>query len=520
MKLRNTLYFIILLCNNTIFAQDTHYWTNQFGPRGSILGNAIIGGVKDNSSIFYNPGYLALVDSNNISISASIYQYDMLKIKDGAGKGFDLKSNQSQILPSLVSGTYQFKNLSNHKFGYTILTKNQTGIKTSSRIDRELNVIADYNNMGNEEFIGQFGLKTTLNEQWFGGCYSYKFTEHFSIGFTAFAAYRNQTMEYSYTSKVILPTESDYGIYITPLVAYSDIQSVEMSTVRGIGKIGLALGNERIDFGLTITTPSLPIYGSTTIQRDELFSNMNLDDKNFTEYTENTPNYTQFILAADSFRFDLNLNTFAVNGRQSSAQDKIETVYKSPLSIAAGIVFKSKSLDENSKPKRKFFFSFEYFNSINPYYLVKPQERGVIRPLKDNYNYTTIDFMGIMEAPINILNIAIGYERSINKKINLLASFRTNNSFANVNKDYTDMAISQSFWNLWHYSLGAIYKKERSDISIGISYCDGFGQMQPYVVMTNPSEKNFLQGNDYITTSLFRSFSFSIGYNYYLKSAN
>jgi hypothetical protein len=101
-----------------------------------------------------------------------------------------------------------------------------------------------------------------------------------------------------------------------------------------------------------------------------------------------------------------------------------------------------------------------------------------------------------------------------------LASFRTNNSFANVNKAYTDMAISQSFWNLWHYSLGAIYKKERSDISIGISYCDGFGQMQPYVVMTNPSEKNFLQGNDYITTSLFRSFSFSIGYNYYLKSAN
>jgi hypothetical protein len=79
-----------------------------------------------------------LVDTNNISISASIYQYDMLNIKDGAGKGFDLKSNQTQILPSLVSGTYQFKNGSKHKFGYAILTKNQTGIKTSSRIDKEL----------------------------------------------------------------------------------------------------------------------------------------------------------------------------------------------------------------------------------------------------------------------------------------------------------------------------------------------------------------------------------------------
>lgn len=510
-----TLIFMLLFYNSILFAQDTHYWTNQFGPRGSILGNSIIGSVKDNSSIYYNPGYLALVDTNNISISASVYQYDMLNIKDGAGKGYDLKSNQTQILPSLVSGTYQFKNGSKHKFGYAILTKNQTGIKTSSRIDKELNVIPEYNNEGNEEFIGQFGLKTTLNEQWFGGCYSYKFNDHFSLGFSAFGAYRNQSMEYSYTSKVILPSLSDYSIFITPLVAYSDIQSVEMSTLRGIGKIGLALSYSRIDFGLTITTPGLPIYGSTTIQRDELYSNINLDDKNFSEYSQNATNYTQFILAADSFRFDLNQNTFTVNGRQSSGTDNIKATYKSPLSIAAGIVFKSKSLDEYSMPKRKLFFSFEYFNSIDPYYLIKPETRGVIRPLDDNYPYTTVDFMGIVEAPTSVLNIAIGYEQRISKNINLLASFRTNNSFNDGY--YSDMSISQSFWDLWHFSLGGIYKKKRSDISFGISYCDGFGILEPYVVMTNPTEKNFLQGDIYETQSTFRSISFSIGYNYYFK---
>ena len=169
------LLFTLSLCINILFAQDTHYWTNQFGPKGSILGNSIFGSVKDNSSIYYNPGYLALVDSDNISISASVYQYDMLTIKDGAGSGYDLNSNQTQILPSLVSGTFQFKKHKKHKFGYSILTKNQTGIKASSRIDKELNVIPEYNTAGDEEFIGQFGLKTTLNEQWFGGCYSYKF---------------------------------------------------------------------------------------------------------------------------------------------------------------------------------------------------------------------------------------------------------------------------------------------------------------------------------------------------------
>ncbi len=515
MKKNHSLLFIFVFYATNIIAQDTHYWTNQFGPRGSILGNSIIGSVKDNSSIYYNPGYLAMVDSNNISISASIYQYDMLNIKDGAGKGFDLKSNQTHNIPSLISGTYQFKNSKKHKFGYSILTKNQTGIKTSSRIDKELDIIPEFNNAGNEEFIGQFALKTTLNEQWFGGCYSYKFGDHFSIGFTAFGAYRSQSMEYSYTSKVILPTLSDYSIYITPLVAYSDIQSVEMSTIRGIGKVGLALSYTRIDLGLTISTPSLPIYGSTTIQRDELFSNINIEGKNFSEYSQNATNNTQFILAADSFRFDLNQNTFTVNDRQSSGTDKIKTTYKSPLSIAAGVVFKSKSLDENLMPKRKFFLSFEYFNSIDPYYLIEPEDRGVIRPLDDNYTYTSIDFMGIMEAPTSILNIAIGYEQKLTKKINLLASFRTNNSF--MDGYYSEMSISQSFWDFWHFSLGGIYKKKRSDISIGISYCDGFGQMQPYVVMTDPTEKNFLEGEDYITTSVFRSLSFSLGYNYYFK---
>jgi hypothetical protein len=70
---------------------------------------------------------------------------------------------------------------------------------------------------------------------------------------------------------------------------------------------------------------------------------------------------------------------------------------------------------------------------------------------------------------------------------------------------------------LRHFSIGGIYKKKRSDISVGISYSDGFGIMQPYVVMTNPTEKNYLQGKEYETTSIFRSLSFSIGYNYYFK---
>ena len=500
------------------YAQDTHYWTNQYGPRGSILGNAIIGGVKDNSAIYYNPGFLALVDSNNISVNANIYQFDALKIKDGAGKGIDLKSGQTQILPSMVSGTFRFKNLSNHKFGYAILTKNQTGIKTSARIDKELNVISDFNNPGDEEYIGQFGLKTALNEQWFGACYSYKLNKNLSFGFSAFGAYRTQLSEYSNTAKAILPAQSKYSLYITPLVAYSDIQSAEITTFRGLGKLGLAGSFRHIDFGISITTPSIPILGLVTIQRDELYSNINLNDLNLTEYTRHTSNETEYVIAADSFRFDLNQNTFTVNARQSSSTDKIKAVYKTPFSIAGGIVFKSDKLDEYSTPTSKLYLSFEYFTAIKSYHMVKPEERGVIRPLKENYPYTSIDFMGIVEAPKSILNFALGYEQKVSQKIMLLGSIRTNNSYNQGN--FSSLSISQTFWDLWHFSVGGMYKKLRSDIFVGFSYCHGFGNMDPYVVLSDPQEKMLLQGELYETKALFRSFSFSLGYNYYIKNPN
>ncbi len=517
-KTQVTLLLFIFSLVKSVYSQDTHYWTNQYGPRGSILGNAIIGGVKDNSAIYYNPGFLALVDSNNISVNANFYQFDALKIKDGAGIGIDLKSGQTQILPSMVSGTFRFKNLSKHKFGYAILTKNQTGIKTSARIDKELNVIPDFNNPGDEEYIGQFGLKSALNEQWFGACYSYKLNQNLSFGFSAFGAYRTQLLEYSNTAKAILPTQSNYSLYITPLVSYSDIQSAEITTFRGLGKLGFAGSFNRFDFGISITTPSIPILGVVTIQRDELYNNINLFDLNLTEYTRHTSNETEYIIAADSFRFDLNRNTFSVNGRQSSSTDKIKTVYKSPLSIAGGIVFKSKSLDEDSEPTSKIYLSFEYFMPIKSYYLVEPEKRGVIRPLKENYPFTTVDFMGIIEAPKSVLNFALGYEQKITKKIKLLGSIRTNNSYNQGN--LSSLSISQTFWDMWHFSVGGMYKKMRSDIFAGLSYCRGFGNLEPYVVLSNPQEKMLLQGELYETKALFRSFSFSLGYNYHIKSSN
>jgi len=44
-------------------AQDSHYWTTQYGNRSRLLAGAVIGSVDDVSAVFYNPGALALIES-------------------------------------------------------------------------------------------------------------------------------------------------------------------------------------------------------------------------------------------------------------------------------------------------------------------------------------------------------------------------------------------------------------------------------------------------------------------------
>ena len=42
-------------------AQDAHYWTNQYGTTGNLLGGAVVGSVVDLSAVFYNPGAVGLI---------------------------------------------------------------------------------------------------------------------------------------------------------------------------------------------------------------------------------------------------------------------------------------------------------------------------------------------------------------------------------------------------------------------------------------------------------------------------
>src|SRR5213083_2175882 len=101
---------LILFAAKPSNGQDTHYWTQQYGSRSALMGGAVVGGSKDNTSIYYNPGALGFVDTGSISVNASLYQTQHIRIKNAIGQNADFKSSQLGSVPLLLSGMIKSKN--------------------------------------------------------------------------------------------------------------------------------------------------------------------------------------------------------------------------------------------------------------------------------------------------------------------------------------------------------------------------------------------------------------------------
>ena len=69
-----TMLALSLIVSFGTFAQDYHYWSEQFGATATLLGGAVIAGVRDNSALYYNPGTLGFIEGNSISVTATLYK--------------------------------------------------------------------------------------------------------------------------------------------------------------------------------------------------------------------------------------------------------------------------------------------------------------------------------------------------------------------------------------------------------------------------------------------------------------
>jgi hypothetical protein len=212
--------------------------------------------------------------------------------------------------------------------------------------------------------------------------------------------------------------------------------------------------------GLSITMPSIAIYGDADVQRE--VSLVNFDRIN------------PELAGGDLLAID--------------RQTFLPMHNRSPLSIAAGI--------RHVGEKTSIEIDGEYFFEIKPYKLINTEGQPFIYPpelipeeLQEEY-----DFLAVYNYANPVVNAGIGLKHHFSEKVDILCGFHTDFNFKR-DKEYVDgYLITSSSWNLYHFTGGVSYKMKSSLVSLGLNYYFGIENDMPQLV-------NFSEPKDYLGLS-------------------
>jgi hypothetical protein len=441
---------VLLLIFGELVAQDTHYWTQQFGTRSSLMGGAVVGRVMDNSSIFYNPACLALVDTSSVSINADLYQLEKTRIENALGNQKDFNHDNFKNLPLLFSGIISTHN-PGLKIGYGFASSVDYNFKGIARIDSNSPVVDDAESPGNETYIGQLSLSSRISETTFGLGIGKKLNEHWSIGTTLLSSWRSQNYQRSLFTRMFLNKPGN------PLVSSDHIESFSYNNLRSQVKLGVHYRGNRYDIGMSVNTPSFKILGKGIVAADITANNILYQGQ----------------------RIDVLAN---------DRQEKLPSIFKTPWSIAGGI---------NLDMKRgQLGVTVQYFGSKKIYDILHAKPAAFIRPPQAYPDIGSDDFLRVKTGNKSVVNWTVGYEYNINNKYTFDISFRADNSyFDKAVHDLRGIKPDISSWDIYHVVVGGNASARRLSLSAGFLF--GFGSNKNYIEEGNleePQERNLLQG--------------------------
>ena len=417
----------IILAAGSAHAQDAHYWDNQYGTKAQLLGGLVVGSPSDLSATYYNPGWVALGVDASLLVTTVAFEYSSLRFESALGDDFNPEQNRIATSPGFLAGRFNALKLEGWQLAWSYIERMRFQFDAAG-------ILVDENLLPSQDgeiwASGEAFQRTLSEESWYGFTFSRRISEHTAFGATPYLVYRSQRQRIQASARVIDGLTRDGSLFV--------VDEFSFSHYRLLAKFGLAFDHGSVTYGVTLTTPGLGITGNGNVYSYASLSGVDLD--------------------GDDVPDDV------VGG---SAQEDLSASWKSPLSLAAGVAWRSGGTG--------LHFTAEWFAGVDQDQVLDPAS------FTSQTTGETIEWdLGFHQS--SVLNFGLGVDHRFNERFALYGAIRTD--WTTLDPD-TKTDILMASWDLWHFSTGASFQFMGVEFTSGLQYSVGNGATTRFLDLTD-----------------------------------
>ena len=438
----------LLLAMTTVFAasaraQDANYWSTAFGTRAQLLGGVVTGSPGDISSVYYNPGALALSKSSELLLAGSAYQYQRVAVDNGNGPGKTLVSASFVTVPSLFAGDIPI--LKHDRLAYAFLTRSSMNMEMNSRNTTGDNAAPPL--PGAVFAAGEIQLKQNFSEDWYGLTYAHQLSPTLGFGVSPFLAVHSQN------TRAALLVEGRNSADQSAVLSQS--REFDFMYWSLLARFGLSGVRDSLTYGLTLTTPTLGLFGGGSV------------------------NYNNTLIDQTGSIGDV---------MGASYTPDVKAKHRSPLGAGAGASY--------GFGGTRLHAAIDWNAEVAKYTVLESPTFTVHKPSGDS----TVTVV-ITDRRDAVFNWGLGLEHKFGATLTGFASYHTDLSARNQGEA---PSASITAWDLSDVAAGVTWHVMRSDFALGVT--TAFGN-QPTPSVPNPPEgapapQNLQTHENLVTVSL------------------
>jgi len=393
-------------------AQDSNYWSTAYGTKAQLLGGVTVGSPGDISSVYYNPGALALTQNTELLLAGNAYQYQSVKVDGGGGPGRTLNSSSIVTVPSLFAGEVPL--LKHDRLAYALLTRRAMDMTIDSRATVGTEPLAP---IASPVFAAaEVQLKQNFSEGWYGMTWAHALSPTLGLGVSPFVVVRSQR-----TRAAVLREGENVGGAAAILTSSREFDYMHWSV---LARIGLSGARDSLTYGMTVTTPNLGLFGG--------------GNTNYNTTLIDQTGAIGNILGADY-------------------EQDLDADYRTPVGAAAGASY-------GFGPTR-LHATVDWNGAVGRYTVLEIPEFVVHVPSGDSTVKVVID-----EHLNAVLNWGVGLEHRFGETVTGYASYHTDFS-GRVKGEAPGASLTR--WNLNDVAAGATWHVFRSDLALGLTTAFG-----------------------------------------------